>query len=88
MLRQWGEKVPTLQQHSHEAIISPDEFEQVQAELARRKHASRAFSGNGVFASRIVCGDCGGYYGQKVWHSNNPYRKIIWRCNQKYITVK
>ena len=69
---------------NHEAIIPPDEFEQVQAELARRKHASRAFSGNGVFASRIVCGDCGGYYGQKVWHSNDPYRKVIWRCNRKY----
>ena len=73
---------------NHEAIIPPDEFEQVQAELARRKRASRTFSGNSVFASRLICGDCGGYYGQKVWHSNNPYRKIIWRCNQKYITVK
>ena len=69
---------------NHEAIIPPDEFEQVQAELARRKRASRAFSGNSVFASRLICGDCGGYYGQKVGHSNDPYRKVIWRCNQKY----
>ena len=69
---------------NHEAIIAPDEFEQVQAELARRKRASRAFSGNSVFASRLICGDCGGYYGQKVWHSNDPYRKVIWRCNRKY----
>ena len=69
---------------NHEAIIPPDEFEQVQAELARRKRASRAFSGNSVFASRLICGDCGGYYGQKVWHSNDPYRKVIWRCNRKY----
>ena len=36
-------------------------------------------------ASRIICGDCGGYYGQKVWHSNDPYRKVIWRCNRKYV---
>ena len=69
---------------NHDAIIPPDEFEQVQAELARRKRASRAFSGNSVFASRLICGDCGGYYGQKVWHSNDPYRKVIWRCNRKY----
>ena len=69
---------------NHEAIIPPDEFEQVQAELARRKRASRAFSGNSAFASRLICGDCGGYYGQKVWHSNDPYRKVIWRCNRKY----
>ena len=37
-----------------------------------------------MFASRLICGDCGGYYGQKVWHSNDPYRKVIWRCNRKY----
>ena len=69
---------------NHEAIIPPDEFEQVQAELARRKRSGRTFSGNSVFASRLICGDCGGYYGQKVWHSNDPYRKVIWRCNRKY----
>lgn len=66
------------------AGIPPDEFEQVQAELARRKRSGRTFSGNSVFASRLICGDCGGYYGQKVWHSNDPYRKVIWRCNRKY----
>ena len=69
---------------NHEAIIPPEEFEQVQAELARRKRLGRAFSGNSPFASRLICGDCGGYYGQKVWHSTDPYRKIIWRCNRKY----
>ncbi|MBQ4264119.1 MAG: zinc ribbon domain-containing protein, partial [Clostridia bacterium] len=42
------------------------------------------YSGNGCFASRIVCGDCGHFYGSKVWHSNDPYRKVIWRCNHKY----
>ena len=37
-----------------------------------------------MFSSKIVCGDCGGYYGPKVWNSNRPNRKIIWRCNDKY----
>ena len=69
---------------NHEAIIPPEEFEQVQAELARRKRAGRTFSGNSVFASKLICGDCGGFYGQKVWHSNDPYRKVVWRCNRKY----
>ena len=32
----------------------------------------------------IVCGDCGAYYGSKVWHSNDKYRKTVYRCNQKY----
>ena len=54
-------------------------------ELRRRKMIGRAFSGNSLFASRVICGDCGGYYGQKVWHSNQPGRKVIWRYNRKYI---
>ena len=69
---------------NHDAIIPPPEFEKVQAELARRKAIGRGYSGGSIFASRLVCGDCGGYYGQKIWHSNDPYRKVIWRCNRKY----
>lgn len=27
---------------------------------------------------------CGAFYGSKVWHSNDPYRLVIWQCNNKY----
>ena len=27
-----------------------------------------------------MCGECGGFYGSKVWHS----RKVIWQCNNKF----
>lgn len=37
-----------------------------------------------IFSSKLVCGDCGGFYGQKVWHSTDAYRKVIWRCNSKF----
>lgn len=69
---------------SHPAIVDADVFDLVQMELARRKVLKGQYSGNGCFASRIVCGDCGHFYGSKVWHSNDPYRKVIWRCNHKY----
>ena len=69
---------------NHEAIIPPAEFEKVQTELARRKTYGRGYSCSGLFASKLICGECGGYYGQKVWHSNDPYRRVIWRCNKKY----
>jgi site-specific DNA recombinase len=36
------------------------------------------------FSSKIICGDCGAYYGSKVWHSTDKYRRVIWRCNGKY----
>ena len=69
---------------SHEAIIPPREFDMVQAEIARRKQAGRSYSGGSPFSSKLVCADCGGFYGQKVWHSTDAYRKTIWRCNAKF----
>lgn len=33
----------------------------------------------------MICGDCGGFYGHKVWHNhNNTKRYDVWYCNQKY----
>ena len=37
-----------------------------------------------MFSSRLVCADCGEFFGQKVWHSTDAYRKEIWRCNHKF----
>lgn len=69
-------------EQDHEAIIPPDTFKRVQDELGRRKgcHAT----GGNIFSGKIYCGECGQIYGSKVWHSNDPYRKVIWRCNDKY----
>ena len=75
-------------ENNHEAIITPIEFDMVQAEIARRKQLGRNYSGSGIFASKLICGGCGGFYGQKVWHSNDPYRKTIWRCNSKFKSKK
>lgn len=79
-----GEVPQYYVEHSHEAIINPTEWDMVQAEIARRKALGRAYSGNSVFSSKLVCGDCGGFFGQKVWHSTDTYRKVIWRCNSKF----
>ena len=71
-------------EQSHEPIIDPAEFELVQAELARRKAIGYRYSGNSIFASRIVCGDCGAFFGSKVWNSTSKYRRTIWQCNAKF----
>ena len=68
---------------SHEAIILPEEFEMVQDEIARRKELGRAYSDK-AFHSKIICGDCGGFYGRKVWHSTDEYRSVIFQCNNKF----
>ena len=36
------------------------------------------------FSGRIICGECGGIYGSKVWHSNTENRSLVWQCNEKY----
>ena len=79
-----GEVPQYYVQDSHPAIVDADVFDLVQIELARRKSLKGQYSGNGCFASRIVCGDCGHFYGCKVWHSNDQHRKVVWRCNHKY----
>ena len=71
-------------EHSHPAIIPPEEWELVQLEIERRQNLPSRYSGTSVFSSKLVCGDCGGFYGRKVWHSNDQWRKVIWQCNHKF----
>jgi len=68
----------------HDPIINPDEWEIVQVEMRRRKEMDVTYGCTNTFASRLICGDCGSYYGQKVWHSNDKYRKLVYRCNGKF----
>ena len=67
----------------HEPIIPPDLFDFVQSEIKRREQNGK-HSGVSIFANKIKCGYCGGWYGAKVWHSTDKYRSVIYRCNKKY----
>ena len=80
-----GEVPQYFVENSHPAIIEPAVFEMVQAEIKRRNAQKGKHSGIGFFASRIICGDCGGFYGSKVWHSTNKYRRTVWQCNAKWV---
>ena len=71
-----GEVPQYYVEKNHEAIIDPRTFERVQAELERRNQGDGRYSGVGIFASNVKCGECGGWYGSKVWHSNDKY--VIW----------
>ena len=71
-------------EQSHPAIIAPETFEMVQAEVVRRKREGGRYSGVSIFSGKIKCGECGGSFGAKVWHSTNKYRRVIYRCNKKY----
>lgn len=56
----------------------------IQAEIQRRKKLGRPAACQSPLSTKLVCGDCGGFYGSKVWGSNTKYRRVIWRCNDKY----
>ena len=69
---------------NHEAIIEPTVFDMVQRELAKRGKGRNRHSGVHIFSGKIKCGECGSWYGSKVWHSNDKYRRVIWQCNHKF----
>jgi hypothetical protein len=71
----------------HEAIIEPVVFEMVQAEMKRRL-SMPGYTGKNPFAAKIICGDCGSYFGAKLWHSKDEYRRTIFQCNSKYAKDK
>ncbi|MBQ3178659.1 MAG: recombinase family protein [Clostridia bacterium] len=79
-----GEVPQYYVENSHPAIIPPEEWKMVQMEIARRKSFGRKYSCSNIFSTRLVCGDCGEFFGAKVWHSTDKYRKVIWQCNHKF----
>lgn len=71
-------------EESHEAIIPPEQWDAVQDEVNRRKELGKAYSGKSVLSTKIVCGDCGGLYGLKTWHSTDKYKTVVWQCLSKF----
>jgi DNA invertase Pin-like site-specific DNA recombinase len=71
-------------ENNHPAIIDSDMWEQVQIELARRDELGAKYSSSDIFTSKLICEDCGGFYGKKKWHSNSKYARFIYQCNNKF----
>ena len=87
MVKNTGQVQQYYVENSHPAIIEPDEFDAVQLEIERRKNLGKPTSSTSIFASRLICADCGGRFGKKVWASykgDKTYRKEVWQCNDKY----
>lgn len=70
---------------NHPAIIKPEVFEMVQEEFRRREAAGGRAQCVSIFSGRIVCGDCGCFYGRKKWHSDTKYASWRWHCNNKFM---
>lgn len=87
MVKNTGQVQQYYVEDSHSAIVDPDEFDAVQAEIERRKSLGNIGRCGSPFSGKIVCGECGRWYGKKVWGSykaDKSYRREIYQCNGKY----
>ena len=71
-------------ENSHPAIVTSEAYDMVQYELKQRKGNRGYKASDSPFSGRVICGECGGVYGSKLWHSTSKYRRTIWQCNRKY----
>lgn len=83
LVKNKGELQQYYVENHHDPIVSAEVFDRVQILLSKKGRKKKSSAARD-FSSMIICGDCGEFYGSKVWHSNSKYRKIIYRCNAKY----
>ena len=74
-----GERAMYRVTDHHPPIIDRDVFDLVQKEKEFRAANSRRLSSNSPFTTKIVCADCGTFFGHKIRRD-----KDIWYCNHKY----
>ena len=79
-----GEMPSVLVHESHEAIIDPETFDKVQEKLAAAAQTTIRGKKQYPFTRKIICGDCGSYYGHKIWKLRSTGEKYdVWNCNHK-----
>ena len=83
MKRNEGELPQYYVSGSHPAIIPAEVFDEVRLEVKRRREAKYTAREH-CFSGRIICGDCGAPYIEKVWHSTSQYKRRIWQCSRKF----
>lgn len=74
---------------NHPAILTREEFTQIQEELARRRSKRPAnaksktnkgrFTSKYALSERLVCGCCGSPYRRVTWNIHGR-KEIVWRC--------
>ena len=79
-----GEVPSVLVRNSHEPIIDPEVFDRVQELLIRRRTEKKLYHSKHPFAGKIICADCGSFYGHKVCRGCLGERYDVWFCNHKY----
>lgn len=85
-----GELPMYLIHNHHEPIISHEDFNRVQEEMARRNSIRKipdnhSKTENGKYSAKyaltelLICGECGSHYRRVTWTAKG-YKEIKWRC--------
>ena len=85
-----GELPMYLVKDHHEPIISHDDFNRVQEEMARRsakrsvadkltKTEQGKYSAKYALSELLICGECGAHYRRVTWTAKG-FKEIKWRC--------
>ena len=79
-------EVPSVRvRNSHEPIIEPEVFDRVQSMLPTSAKRRAKVRTKHPFAGKLICGDCGSFYGHKVWRLRSTGERYnVWYCNHKY----
>ena len=92
IVRNIGQMTQYYMPDHHEGIVSKEQFQAVQAEMARRSalrsQSKQAVTGRSCYTSkyalsdRLFCGECGTLYRRCTWTSRG--RKYpVWRCTSR-----
>ncbi len=80
-----GEVMSVRVHNSHDPIIEPEVFDRVQEMLAEYTNRRAKVRTKHPFAGKLICGDCGEFYGHKVWRLRSTGEHYdVWYCNHKY----
>ena len=80
-----GEVMSVRVYNSHDPIIEPEVFDRVQEMLAEYTKRRAKVRTKHLFAGKLICGDCGEFYGHKVWRLRSTGERYdVWYCNHKY----
>lgn len=86
-----GERAQYYVENNHPAIISPEKFNRVQEEMARRSSKKKVkqvgtktelgkYSSKYALSELLICGECHTPYRRCTWTTTDGKKKIVWRC--------
>lgn len=79
-----GEKPQVIVENNHDAIIDKATFARVQELVKSRTRKHNSGTSKNPLSGKLVCSDCGEYFGHKTWTSRGRIKYSMWVCNHKY----